>query len=177
MPFIILSTVHSGGRIAICITNFALPPEVFQEMTGGKKKIKPGERIEYDVPYKNWVKFCGMYFRFPSEEFVDDLYWDDDYAGQNIETWFRKKYSGQYINRSKTERYHFAIETAKSVIRKNPMISRALPFEEYLKLQKAGKHIPSHAGAYDPIESATIADIREGMEGNMEELFRAASDH
>ena len=87
---------------------FCLPKEVFQKMTGGKNKVDKYDYVEYDGKYKDWVNLCGLYFRYPCEDF-DDLYWDDDYEeGQSIKTWFRKKYTGPYRYLGEWEHYTVA---------------------------------------------------------------------
>ncbi len=87
---------------------FSLPKEVFQKLTGGKNKVDKHGFVEYDGKFKNWVKLCGLYFRYPCEDF-DDLYWDDDYEeGQSIKTWMRKKYTGPYRNKGEWEHYRNA---------------------------------------------------------------------
>lgn len=87
---------------------FCLPKEVFQKMTGGKNKVDKYDYVEYDGKYKDWVNLCGLYFRYPCEDF-EDLYWDDDYEeGQSIKTWFRKKYTGPYRYLGEWEHYTVA---------------------------------------------------------------------
>lgn len=84
---------------------FSLPKEVFQKLTGGKNKVDKHGFVEYDGKFKNWVKLCGLYFRYPCEDFKD-LYWDDDYEeGQSIKTWMRKKYTGPYRYKGEWEHY------------------------------------------------------------------------
>lgn len=84
---------------------FCLPKEVFQKLTGGKNKVDKFNLVEYDGKYKNWVNLCGLYFRYPTEDF-EDIYWDDDYEeGQSIKTWFRKKYTGPYDYLGEWEHY------------------------------------------------------------------------
>lgn len=87
---------------------FCLPKEVFQKLTGGKNKVDKYDFVEYDGKLKDWVDLCGVYFRYPCEDF-EDLYWDDDYKeGQSIKTWFRKKYTGPYSYRGEWEHYTVA---------------------------------------------------------------------
>jgi len=87
---------------------FCLPKEVFQKLTGGKNKVDKYDFVEYDGKYKNWVNLCGLYFRYPCEDF-EDLYWDDDYEeGKSIKTWFRKKYTGPYKYLGEWEHYNMA---------------------------------------------------------------------
>lgn len=87
---------------------FSLPKEVFQKLTGGKNKVDKHGFVEYDGKFKNWVKLCGLYFRYPCEDF-GDLYWDDDYEeGQSIKAWMRKKYTGPYRYKGEWEHYRNA---------------------------------------------------------------------
>lgn len=84
---------------------FCLPKDVFQKLTGGKNRVDQYDLVEYDGKFKDWVKLCGIYFRYPCEDF-EDLYWDDDYEeGQSIKTWFRKKYTGPYEYYGEWEHY------------------------------------------------------------------------
>ena len=48
---------------------FGLPKDVFQKMTGGKNKVDKRGYVEYDGKFKDWVKLCGLYFRYPCEDF------------------------------------------------------------------------------------------------------------
>ncbi len=87
---------------------FCLPKDVFQKLTGGKNKVDKYDHVEYDGKYKDWVNLCGLYFRYPTEDF-EDIYWDDDYEeGQSIKTWFRKKYTGPYRYKGEWEHYSVA---------------------------------------------------------------------
>lgn len=57
----------------------------------------------------SWVPFCGLYFRFPSEDF-DDIYWDDDYKeGRSVKSWLRSKYIGPYYYGGNGEHYLTAL--------------------------------------------------------------------
>ena len=92
---------------------FCLPKNVFQALTGGKNKVDKYDHVEYDGRFKDWVKLCGLYFRYPCEDF-EDLYWDDDYEeGLSIKTWFRKKYTGPYKYAGNWEHYSIANAAAR----------------------------------------------------------------
>lgn len=50
-----------------------------------------------DGRFDKYSKLCGVYFRFPTEDY-EDLYWDDDYEeGRSFSTWLRSKYTGPYV--------------------------------------------------------------------------------
>lgn len=63
--------------------SFSLPEDGFQKLTGDR--------------FDKYSKLCGVYFRFPTEDY-EDLYWDDDYEeGRSFSTWLRSKYTGPYV--------------------------------------------------------------------------------
>lgn len=50
-----------------------------------------------DDSFDKYAKLCGVYFRFPTDDY-EDLYWDDDYEeGKSFNTWLRSKYTGPYV--------------------------------------------------------------------------------
>ena len=65
--------------------NFTLPDDAFLKITN--------DNLE------TWKKYCGLYFRFPIEDYGDDeilseLYWNDDYEeGRSFNSWLKKKYT------------------------------------------------------------------------------------
>ena len=50
---------------------FCLTKEGFQKLTGGKNKVDKYGLVEYDGKFKNWVDLCGIYFRYPTEDFEE----------------------------------------------------------------------------------------------------------
>lgn len=63
--------------------SFSLPEDDFLKLTGDR--------------FDKYSKLCGVYFRFPTDDF-EDLYWDDDYEeGRSFNTWLRSKYTGPYV--------------------------------------------------------------------------------
>ncbi len=63
--------------------SFSLVEEDFEKLTDGR--------------FDRYSKLCGVYFRFPTEDY-EDLYWDDDYEeGRSFSTWLRSKYTGPYV--------------------------------------------------------------------------------
>lgn len=147
---------------------FKLPPEVFQKLTGGKNKVSKEGYVEKDGLYTDWMKLCGIYFRFPCDDFKD-LYWDDDYEeGKCFKTWLRKKYTGPYRYEGRWEHYYYANETAKSVITQNPVIRKPLSFAEWQKMQAEGKEPKDE---FIPVEKATIQQMSFGFESGMDELL------
>ena len=117
---------------------YLLPEEVFQKMTGGKNRQDEYGRTLYDGKLTDWIDLCGVYFRFPCDDF-EDIYWDDDYKqGVSIKTWFRKKYTAPYSYGGRWEHYAFANATAKSLITENPVIRVTPSFDEWMEMKKKG---------------------------------------
>ena len=71
--------------------HFSLPEDIFAALT--------------DNRFSTWAELAGVYFRFPTENF-EDIYWDDDYEGnQSFKSWLKKKYTGPYKYRGFSEHY------------------------------------------------------------------------
>ena len=63
--------------------SFSLMEDDFEKLTDGR--------------FDKYSKLCGVYFRFPTEDY-EDLYWDDDYEeGRSFSTWLKSKYTGPYV--------------------------------------------------------------------------------
>ena len=81
--------------------NFSLPDHVFEELT--------------DNRFSAWAELAGVYFRFPTENF-EDIYWDDDYEGnQSFKSWLKKKYTGPYQYRGFSEHYLYNQEEVQGI--------------------------------------------------------------
>lgn len=79
----------------------------------------------------SWVPFCGLYFRFPSEDF-DDIYWDDDYKeGCSVKSWLRSKYIGPYYYGGNGEHYLTAQLTSRFFMQANKTVEIGPSFDEY----------------------------------------------
>ena len=74
---------------------FILPSKVFAELTDGKYVGEEDELFyAQNGSFMKWAEYCGIYFRFPTED-MNDLYWDDDYNGElSIKSWLKRKYNG-----------------------------------------------------------------------------------
>lgn len=150
---------------------FRLPGPVFQKITGGKNVPDKYGYVENDGLYKDWAKLCGLYFRFPCDDF-EDLYWDDDYEDtESIKSWFRRKYTGPYCYEGTWENYRAANGAAGRVIKDNPMIRKERSFAEWSRLKEEGKDPESIPEPVIPIEDATIQDLAFYFEGRMDELL------
>ena len=150
---------------------YLLPEEVFQNMTGGKNRPDEYGRTLYDGKLTDWIDLCGVYFRFPCDDF-EDIYWDDDYKqGVSIRTWLRKKYTSPYLYGGKWEHYAFANATAKSLITENPVIRVTPSFDEWMEMKKNGMDPSKQKDKMIPVTDATIEQIGMGFEGRMDELL------
>ena len=84
----------------------------------------------------SWVPFCGLYFRFPSEDF-DDIYWDDDYKeGRSVKSWLRSKYIGPYYYGGNGEHYLTAQLTSRFFMQANKTVEIGPSFDEYQQGKK-----------------------------------------
>lgn len=89
-------------------------------LTGGKNKQGKYGRLNFDGKLADWIKLCGIYFRFPTEDYKD-IYWDDDYEeGISFKSWLRKKYTGPYNYNGKWEHYHKANQAARDLLKNYP---------------------------------------------------------
>ena len=150
---------------------YLLPEEVFQKMTGGRNRPDEYGRTLYDGKLTDWIDLCGVYFRFPCNDF-EDIYWDDDYKqGVSIKTWFRKKYTAPYSYGGKWEHYAFANATAKSLITENPVIRVAPSFDEWMEMKKNGIDVSKQKDKMIPVTDATIEQVGLGFESRMDELL------
>jgi len=148
---------------------FRLPGDDFQQLTGGKNKTDFRGYVQYDGLYTDWAKLCGIYFRFPCDDF-DDLYWDDDYdEDQSIKTWFRKKYTGPYKYGGQWEHYRRANKAAKDIMKKYSQVHKAVSFDEWSEMSEEQQD--SYESTYIPIQESSIDNIQYSFEGRMDELL------
>lgn len=97
---------------------FSYPKDVFDEITTGF--------------LDDWLDLCGIYYRFPQDDY-EDLYWDDDYDGKmNFKPWMRKKYTGPYYYGGEVEHYMHAQTEAQMFRQQNPVMRIGSTFEEFL---------------------------------------------
>lgn len=72
--------------------NFSLSESEFRLLTGSK--------------VGGWENLCGCLLHFPSGD-DSDMFWDDDYrSGQNVKTWYKRKYTGPYAQKALCETYY-----------------------------------------------------------------------
>lgn len=135
--------------------NFQLPKEVFESL------------FDVDGLFTEWMPFCGLYFRFPTED-TDDLYWDDDYNGEvSIKSWLRRKYSGPYHYGGLNEYYMESQVNILAFCHANQEIWVSPSFDEWQNGQKQGASVS--------LQAATINDIGRVMETNLKELLEKLS--
>lgn len=92
-----------------------------------------------DNSFMKWSDYCGIYFRFPSDD-MDDIYWDDDYNGDvSVKTWFRRKYSAIYQYHGISEHFMEARYELNEFISENKTIRVAPPFDEWMNMSEKEK--------------------------------------
>lgn len=125
--------------------HFLLPEDIFQALCQGS--------------FHKWGKLCGVYFRFPSEEF-EDLYWDDDYDGSvSINTWMKRKYCGPYTYGGHSELYMDCQRNLSELYKHLPKVEIRVPFEEFMR-NPNGKKIQK---IISPKE-ATVDEMRRSVD-------------
>ncbi len=101
--------------------DFKLPEAVFNEITQDS--------------VKQWLRLCGVYFRFPDGN-LEDRYWDDDYdESMSIDSWFKTKYQGPYQYGAMGDYYYTNQMNVKDFMNQLPEFKVLPSFEEYKKIQ------------------------------------------
>lgn len=118
----------------------------------------------FDDHFITWMAFCGLYFRFPSNDVEDDYYWDDDYEeGYSVKSWLRSKYTGPYYYGGKKEHFMMAQMRARIFLEENKTVEIGPSFDEHL----AGK---KGRTSYK-IEEVTMEAVKRYFIGGMNELL------
>lgn len=127
--------------------HFELPEAVFNDIT--------------DNNFGKWSDYCGIYFRFPSEN-MEDIYWDDDYNGDvSIRTWLRRKYTGLYQYHGISEHLMEARYAVVDFIENNKQIRVNPPFEVWMNMSEAERNTPIIKNLGD----ITCDEFDMGLEG------------
>ena len=118
----------------------------------------------FDDRFITWMAFCGLYFRFPSDDVEDDYFWDDDYEeGYSFKSWLRSKYTGPYYYGGKREHFMMAQMRARIFLEENKTVEIGPSFDEHL----AGK---KGRTSYK-IEEVTMEAMKSYFIGGMNELL------
>ena len=102
--------------------HFILPDDLFSKLTGNS--------------FMKWSDYCGVYFRFPTED-MEDLYWDDDYdESVSVKTWMRRKYTGLYQYHGISEHLMEAKSAVHNFTNENPMMRVSPSFSEWMGMSE-----------------------------------------
>lgn len=127
--------------------HFLFSKEVFESMT-------------HNI-MKEWVQYCGIYFRFPSTDY-EDWYWDDDYKeGKSVKSWFKKKYKRPYVYLGRQEKLDFCKRKIKTL---PEMIVVGPSFEEHLQGIHYQKRIPVMDATIEQMERTGEFFFKEILE-------------
>ena len=108
--------------------HFSLPENVFFNLTSNN--------------FLKWAEYCGIYFRFPSDDF-EDIYWDDDYnENKSVKSWLREKYTGPYWYYGISEHFMEARTKVKKLIEENKEMRVSVPFTEWMDMSEAERRKP-----------------------------------
>lgn len=139
--------------------HFLLPDEKFNELTQNS--------------FIKWADYCGIYFRFPSENF-EDLYWDDDYdESVSIKTWLRRKYTGLYQYHGRSEHFMEARTAVRDLIVANETMRISPSFEEWMNMSEEQQEDILANPRVKKITDITCDEMREYFleEGGLDELL------
>ena len=90
---------------------------------------------------KEWERLCGVLFRFPNEDYVDQ-YCADDYDGmQSFKTWLKNKYSGAELPFSLGDSYldnQLQVEAFEKMRQSHATMKKATTMDELLQAVDIG---------------------------------------
>lgn len=111
-----------------------------------------------------WMGFCGLYFRFPSDDVEDDYFWDDDYEeGYSFKSWLRSKYTGPFYYGGKKEHFMMAQMRARIFLEDNKTVEIGPSLDEIM----AGKR----GRTSYKIEEVTMEAMKSYFIGGMDALL------
>lgn len=135
--------------------HFSLPENVFSNLTKNN--------------FLKWADYCGIYFRFPSDNY-EDIYWDDDYKEyESVKSWFRKKYTGPYSYYGISEHFMEARTEVEKLTKGNKEMRVPVPFNEWMNMSEEERQKPR----IKKIKDITCDDMQEYFveEGGLGELL------
>lgn len=142
--------------------HYRMPDNVIRGILGKSKQ---------ETTFPEWGRFCGLYFRFPSED-MNDLYWDDDYDGTiSIKSWLRQKYTGSYIYGGVREHYLESQIQLAEFCKANPVLRVPPTFQEWQQHKAA---LDDGALTHDEvvsIDSVLIGGLERILEKPLDELL------
>ena len=131
--------------------HYQLTLDTFEKLVGNK--------------FMKWKDLCGLYFRFPSDDY-EDWYWDDDYEEEvygDIRKWLKSKYTQSYTYGGFQEYTFFAQHKAEQFAADYPILRVGPTFDEYLEGKRDSRDVP--------LTEATIKDVSHFLEMSMGELL------
>lgn len=129
------------------LRSFHLPDEVYHAMTNGT--------------VKGWAKMSGILFYGIIQD-EEDVFWDDDFQGGNLNAWLRRKYIGPYVYAGNSEHYESAQASNRESILKDerPIEVRAgLEWDTKTNKNMHGEKIVRVA----PIIDLTLEELRNSV--------------
>lgn len=160
--------------------HFLLPKNVFNDLTSDS--------------FIKWADYCGIYFRYPSDDY-QDIYWDDDYSENvSVNTWFKKKYTGPYHYYGISENFMEARTNIGLFIKENKTIRVPIPFKEWAHMNEEERKVPrikdiysatceemniyfmESGGIYELLERLKVSEIlgTKASEDSLEDLVEEA---
>lgn len=88
--------------------------------------------------FQAWGQLAGVLFRGIVAD-INDQFWDDDYAGGNLKSWLRKKYTGAFVDGSYSEDFVIAQGSVDALLKRFPVIDVKESFHDYYERTKDQK--------------------------------------
>lgn len=164
LTYTILARINGYHLIAFEEPENSIHSSLLQSYLSVLSQLAGDCRIIVASHFISWVPFCGLYFRFPSEDF-DDLYWDDDYEeGYSVKSWLGSKYTGPYYYGGSSEHYLAAQLAARFFLQENRTVKVGPSFDEYRKGKKGATSRKIEDVSMDAMKMYFAADMDELLE-------------
>ena len=123
--------------------------------------------------FEEYCMLCGLYFRFYYDDVhgMVDIYWDDDYKGEEFKSWIKRKYSGIPCYLGKQEHYLVAQSVISryllNIMDENGLLSVRPSFDEWRRGIKENRKVS--------FEDATFAEMNCEFEYRLGEVIERLS--
>lgn len=130
--------------------SFTYPQKTYNSLTENK--------------FSRWADLCGLYFRFPTDDY-EDLYWYNDYEEDvDIKKWMKKKYAPPYECKSQSELYSCSQDALSSFVGSNPTVSFDSDVYDFTTGKSMARTVPIMEATMTEVENTPIGRPRELLE-------------
>ncbi len=184
-----METLRKHGRVVDGITREILVPSrqslrqlhyMIQKLFGWQNShLHRFELTDEDMDklvgnsFSQYCKLCGLYFRFyyDDESGMADIYWDDDYMGEEFKSWLKRKYSGIPYYLGKQEHYLVAQSEISrhllNIVDEDGMLNVRPSFDEWRRGIRENRSVD--------FDDATYAEMNCDFEYRLGEIIERLS--